>query len=41
MSVASNIIKQIDSKIGGELYSVDFPKEVLPRTMLIGIDVCH
>lgn len=41
MSVASNVLRQINSKIGGDLYSMEFPKEVSPNTMLIGIDVCH
>jgi len=41
LSVATNIIKQINSKIGGELYLMEFPKEVSAKTMLIGIDVCH
>lgn len=41
MSVASNVLRQINSKIGGDLYNMDFPKEISPNTMLIGIDVCH
>ena len=41
LSVASNVLKQMNSKIGGELYTMDFPKEVSDKTMLIGIDVCH
>jgi polyribonucleotide nucleotidyltransferase len=41
MSVASNILKQMNSKIGGELYTMEFPKEISSKTMLIGIDVCH
>lgn len=41
-SKASNIIRQINSKSGGDLFTMQFP-EVLKamRTMLIGIDVCH
>jgi len=41
LSVASNVLKQINSKVGGELYTMDFPKEISQKTMLIGIDVCH
>lgn len=41
LSVASNVLKQINSKVGGELYTMEFPKEISPNTMLIGIDVCH
>jgi len=41
MSVASNVLRQINSKIGGDLYNMEFPKEISPNTMLIGIDVCH
>lgn len=41
-SKASNILRQINSKIGGDLFNLKFP-EVMDsmRTMLIGIDVCH
>lgn len=42
LSVASNIMKQINSKVGGESLRVDMPasiKSSLP--MIIGIDVCH
>lgn len=41
LSVASNVLKQMVSKIGGELYLLEFPKNLSSRTMLIGIDVCH
>lgn len=42
MSKASNVLKQINSKTGGDLYELIFPKAVTDkRTMLIGIDVCH
>lgn len=41
LSVASNILRQINTKLGGDLYNLKFPKEVSPNTMLIGIDVCH
>jgi len=41
-SKASNILRQINSKIGGDLFNMKFP-DILSkkRTMLIGIDVCH
>jgi len=29
------------SKVGGELYTMEFPKGLCKKTMLIGIDVCH
>ena len=42
MSKASNILRQINSKIGGDLYQMRFPEAMdSKRTMLIGIDVCH
>ena len=41
LSVASNILRQINSKLGGDLFNLRFGKELFPRTMLIGIDVCH
>lgn len=41
LSIATNVLRQINSKIGGDLYEVNFPKEVSPNSMLIGIDVCH
>ena len=42
MSKASNILKQINSKIGGDLFEMKFPDVMNSmRTMLIGIDVCH
>jgi hypothetical protein len=42
LSVASNILKQINSKVGGDLYNMKFPAVLdQKRTMLIGIDVCH
>lgn len=42
LSKATNILRQVNSKCGGDLYHLKFP-EVLAtkRTMLIGIDVCH
>ena len=42
LSKASNILKQINSKAGGDLYNFQFPETFAKkRTMLIGIDVCH
>lgn len=41
LSVASNVLRQINSKLGGDLYNIKFGKELSPLTMLIGIDVCH
>ena len=42
LSKATNILRQINSKSGADLYNMKFP-EILSkkRTMLIGIDVCH
>jgi aubergine-like protein len=37
----SNIIRQINIKLGGESYKVELPKEVPANTMFVGIDVCH
>lgn len=42
LSKATNILKQVNSKAGGDLYYMKFPEAVeKKRTMLIGIDVCH
>jgi len=42
LSKAGNILKQMNSKMGGDLYRLKFPENVEKRrTMLIGIDVCH
>ena len=42
MSKASNILRQINSKIEGDLFYLKFPEAMdNMRTMLIGIDVCH
>jgi hypothetical protein len=27
--------------MGGDLYNVQFTKEIKPNTMLMGLDVCH
>lgn len=41
ISVVSNILRQINSKLGGDLYNIQFPKDMPSHTMLLGIDVCH
>ena len=42
MSVATNIMKQVNSKVGGESLRVKLPPFVeKSRVMVIGIDVCH
>lgn len=42
LSKATNILRQINSKTGGDLYNLKFPDRMdKMRTMLIGIDVCH
>jgi len=41
LSVASNVLRQINSKLGGDLFNLKFAKELTGNTMLIGIDVCH
>ena len=38
---ASNLIRQINTKLGGDLYAVELPKEIPKNTMFVGIDVCH
>ncbi|CDW88329.1 piwi-like protein 1 [Stylonychia lemnae] len=40
-SIASNILKQINSKLGGDLFKIKFSKNVNKKTMVCGIDVCH
>ena len=42
MSKASNVLRQINSKIEGDLFHLKFPEVMNSmKTMLIGIDVCH
>ena len=42
LSVASNIMKQVNSKIGGESIRIKLPKFMEEEhVMVIGIDVCH
>jgi len=38
MSVITKIMFQINCKLGGQLWRLDIP---LPKTMVVGIDVCH
>ena len=42
LSTFSNILKQINSKLGGESIRVKWPKIMTEKlVMVIGIDVCH
>nr|AEX87971.1 Otiwi9 [Sterkiella histriomuscorum] len=42
LSVASNILRQINSKLQGDLFNLVFPKQITDKhTMLLGIDVGH
>lgn len=42
MSVGSNIMKQINSKLGGESVRIKLPSFMEEsRPMIVGIDVCH
>ena len=42
LSKATNILRQINSKLGGDLYTLRFPERMATmRPMLLGIDVCH
>jgi len=36
-----NLIRQINAKIGGDLWRMKFDKEISKRAMVVGIDVCH
>lgn len=36
-----NIIRQINAKLGGDLWRMSFGPEISKKTMLVGIDVCH
>jgi hypothetical protein len=36
-----NIVRQINAKLGGDLWRMSFGPEISPKTMLVGIDVCH
>lgn len=39
--IFTNILRQMNAKAGGDLWRMSFPKEISPKTMLVGIDVCH
>ena len=42
LSKATNVLKQMNSKMGGDLFYLKFPDKMNNmKTMLIGIDVCH
>jgi len=41
LAIASNILKQINSKLSGDLFKIKFDREIHKNTMLVGIDVCH
>ena len=41
LSVASNVLRQINSKLGGDLYNIRLAPQLFAKTMLIGMDVCH
>jgi len=41
MSVASNVLMQINSKLSGDLYQLMFSQNISPKTMIISIYVCH
>ena len=36
-----NIVRQINAKLGGDLWRMNFGTEISSKTMLVGIDVCH
>ena len=36
-----NIMRQINAKLGGDLWHMQFDNEIPEKTMLVGIDVCH
>lgn len=36
-----NIMRQINAKLGGDLWRMSFSPEISKKTMLVGIDVCH
>ena len=36
-----NVLRQINAKLGGDLWRIDYGKEISKKTMLVGIDVCH
>eukprot|EP00347_Sterkiella_histriomuscorum_P022852 403336910 len=36
-----NILRQINAKLGGDLWRMKFSEDIPERTMVFGIDVCH
>jgi Piwi domain len=40
-AIFMNILRQINVKLGGDLWRMSFGKEISKNTMLVGIDVCH
>jgi len=36
-----NILRQINAKLGGDLWRMKFSEEIPEKTMVFGIDVCH
>ena len=41
LSLAGELLKQMNAKQGGDLYHLTFPKMKFKHTMLVGMDVCH
>ena len=41
MQLASELLKQLSAKAGGDLYHITLPKLKYKHTMLVGMDVCH
>ena len=39
--IYENTLRQINAKLGGDLWRVNFGYEISKKTMLVGIDVCH
>lgn len=39
--VYMNILRQINAKLGGDLWRMKFSEEIPEKTMVFGIDVCH
>lgn len=36
-----NILRQINAKLGGDLWRLNFGAEISRKSMLVGIDICH
>ena len=41
VAIGGNILRQMNIKMGGELYQLQMPKQCSKNTMIIGLDVCH